>query len=321
MADDKTSEQQVAFAISEAIRAKRGERKASSQQELAALEASLLADLESFQDSQLEGFFESEPAKVRPQVVAAVSKQFPELGGSVPRQESVRSQPAATAAPQPKPALGAGLLAQLRQQAEQVAQQSENESKDRAQVSRFLDEGLRRIFEYVNELVQQLNVLRPVIPRVYTLFGAIEFKDMAWQRGFVDYRTDSKQPGVVFEAVNFSFSLKTAKEVCLEREASAIESLRKILLDSGVVFRCEEKRNERHMVESAMFYLAPEVKSTLRWQADPEKRGVVLETRNFERFGDVRYFLPVDCLTHDMLEEFGRLLLGQANRFRDFAKR
>ena len=216
-----------------------------------------------------------------------------------------------------------GLLAQLKQQAEQVNLQNSVQSKISAEASLLVNEGLQRVFEYLNELVTQLNVLHPVISREYTLFGVVEFKDLVWQRGFVDYRTNSNKMGdaAVLESVNFSFNLKADREVVLERDASAIESLSELLYDNGVVFRCQEKRNQRQMVESATFYVAPEIKATLCWRADIEKRGVVLEARNFERFGDMSYFLSAEALTQEMLEEFGRLLLGQANRFRDFARR
>ena len=324
MSEKKLSDQEIASAIAEAIRAKRGGRQSCSAEELAAQEATLLADLESFQDSKLDDLVESEPA--RPPVTNVASgSAFPEIGrmGVNPPKENTRPQPVDQPAPPVLPPAASGLLAQLKQQAEQVNLQNSVQSKISAETAQQVDAGLHRVFEYINDLVMQLNVLHPVITRAYTLFGVIEFKDLVWQRGFVGYRSSANKMGdaALLESVNFSFNLKADREVVLEREASAIESLSELLYDNGVVFRCQEKRNQRQMVESATFYLAPEIKATLCWRADIERRGVVLEARNFERFGDMRYFLSAEVLTQEMLEEFGRLLLGQANRFRDFARR
>ena len=211
MNEKKPSDQEIASAIAEAIRAKRGGCRASSAEELAAQEALLLADLESFQDSALDCIIENESA--RPPVANVSSgTAFPEIGkmGVNPPKECARPQPEVQAPRQASSVAATGLLAQLKQQAEQVNLQNSVQSKISAEASLLVNEGLQRVFEYLNELVTQLNVLYPVISREYTLFGVIEFKDLVWQRGFVDYRTNSNKMGdaAVLESVNFSFKIK-----------------------------------------------------------------------------------------------------------------
>ncbi len=317
---DKTTDA-AASAIADALRAKR-ERKSNTDLDLAALEASLLADIESF-DMRALTVNEAAP---RPAMLEATR----DLGLPTIAPEGARAQKPASA-PKLSPAIanpdastlqpGASLLSQLRQQAESRIQESASQSRQQSELAQMMDEGLRRVFDFFHEFIQQLNIIQPTVARTYSLPGLAEFSGLVWQKGFVDYRTRPYSAGTVFDVVAISFQLKTSRHVYIERDGPAVESLRKILIDSGVVFSCEEKRNNRQMVEKAVFSLAPEVKTTVRWKADFEKGGVVLETRNLERFGDIRYFVPMESLTQAMLDEFGRLVLGQGHRFREFTRR
>lgn len=317
MSDRKKHSQESASAISAAIRAKH-ERTLATESDLAALEASLLADLDAFGDRSLDPAHESASQRV----VLPKKNEFPSIipeGAHLPKSATAAS--GLKAAHPPVKPMTSGLLSQLRQQAETLIQETTCRTKAQERDVLRMDECLRQLFDYVNDLVQQLNVIRPTISRTYTLFGSIRFSDLAWQRGFADYRTYRERAGVAIESVMMSFNLKATRELQIERDAAAIESLRKMLYDSGVVFRCEETLNQRRMVEKATFFLAPEIRATLRWVADPVNGVIVLETRNFERFGDQRYFQAPESFDPAMFEEFGRLLLGQPNRFRDFVRR
>ena len=52
------------------------------------------------------------------------------------------------------------------------------------------------------------------------------------------------------------------------------------------------------------------------------KGAIVLETRNLERLGsDVHARIRPDAVDQALLDEFGRLVLGLPNRFRELARR
>ena len=48
---------------------------------------------------------------------------------------------------------------------------------------------------------------------------------------------------------------------------------------------------------------------------------ISLETRNLERLGRALYSVRPQAVDQALLDDFGRLVLGQPNRFRELAKR
>jgi hypothetical protein len=48
---------------------------------------------------------------------------------------------------------------------------------------------------------------------------------------------------------------------------------------------------------------------------------LLLETRNLERLGSAVYTINPHFVDQALLDDFGRLVLGQPNRFRELAKR
>lgn len=129
-----------AFAISEAIRAKR-ERKYGLAEDIAALEESLLADIEAF---DLDA-------------------------------------------------------AERRAQSELHTAHTERTASNEA-----IDQALQHLFFYLHEFVQQLNIVRPAIPRDYPLLEKYLLSQLAWHEGFADYRTQSQSAGALVELVTFS---------------------------------------------------------------------------------------------------------------------
>ena len=83
----------------------------------------------------------------------------------------------------------------------------------------------------------------------------------------------------------------------------------------------EEFKNERGYVERAEFEIRGEVSVGARWRADFDQGVLVLETRNLERLGSAVFTIRPQFVDDALLDDFGRLILGQANRFRELAKR
>ena len=86
-------------------------------------------------------------------------------------------------------------------------------------------------------------------------------------------------------------------------------------------FTCKEFKNERSYVERAEFEIGGQVGVSARWKADFANGVLILESRNLERLGSVVYTLKPDAIDKEFLDEFGRLLLGLPNHFRDLVKR
>ena len=142
-----------------------------------------------------------------------------------------------------------------------------------------------------------------------------------WHEGFSDYRTQSQSAGALVELVTFSYHLNGKGSLRIERDGAAVERFRTTLFDFGLPFTCKEFKNERRYVERAEFDISCDVSVSARWRADFAKGAIVLEARNLERLGSALYTLRPRAIDQALLDDFGRLVLGQPNRFRELAKR
>lgn len=318
--DDRDSRPESPIAA--AIRSKR-QRRPATEADLAALEASIIADLEAFNLHAVAPAPESPTVEELATAQDNARRAFPAILPEGVARPLPTPAAAAPAAPAPQPVPATSLLQELRQQAEQQQRDDAIRQQESTAVSQHLDEALRRVFAYCHDLVQQLNILKPTVERRYSLLGNIDFTGLQWQEGFADYRTrpHSAGSGSIYEQVTLSCHLLAPEKLTLERDAFAAEKFRSALFDTGVVFSCDEIRNSRYMLEKAVFAITAEVKISLRWVADLAQGVIVLESRNLERFGNRNYVLKPEAVSLAMLDQFARLLLGQANDFRNYYSR
>lgn len=306
--------------ILEAIRAKR-ERKTGTGKDIEELEASLLADIEAFdidaaeRRARREYLANSGAGMTDPMLV------FPEIAPARPAAKPAAKIQTPEPVEPPTPEIGSSLLDQLRHRAEIRQREIHSELAERTSINEAIDQALKHLFFYLHELVQQLNIIKPEIPRNYPLIEQFELNELSWQEGFADYRTQSQSAGALVELVTFSYHLNGGTTLHIERDGPSVDRFRAMLFDFGLPFTYKEFKNERSYVERAAFEIRNDVSVSARWRADFAKGAIVLETRNLERLGSAIYHLRPQVVDQALLDDFGRLILGQPNRFRELAKR
>ena len=312
--------------ILDAIRAKR-ERRSSLVGDIADLEAALIADIETFDLNETERLARREQLANMVGGMSDASLAFPKIvpAGTVRhldrRQGAVQGDDDGGQNPQ-RILEGSSLLGQLRHQAAVRQGELHTELAERTASNNALDQALRYMFFYLHDLVQQLNIVKPAIPRDYTAAGDAVFKYLVWQEGFADYRTQSQAAGAMVELVTLSYQLASPLAFTVERDGPAVERLRAALFDYGLQFSCKEFKNERSYVERAEFQIGGQIGVSARWKADFANGTLALESRNLERFGSVVHaMIRPESVDQALLDEFGRLLLALPNRFRELARR
>ena len=307
--------------ILDAIRAKR-ERRTGHVGDIAGLEASLIADIEAFDLNEAERQARREQlASLGGMGSAALA--FPEIvpSGAVRNLDSRRVGQGDDGQDPQSIVEGSSLLGQLRRQAAVRQRELHTELAERSASNNALEQTLKYMFFYLHDLVQQLNIVKPAIPRDYTAAGDVVFKDLVWQEGFADYRTQSQAAGAMVELVTLSYQLASPLTFTIERDGPAVERLRTALFDYGLQFSCKEFKNERSYVERAEFQVSGQVAVSARWKADFANGKLILESRNIERLGSNSQAIRPDAVDQALLDEFGRLVLGLPNRFRELARR
>ncbi|MDP2882935.1 MAG: hypothetical protein Q8N89_15315 [Azonexus sp.] len=313
-------------AILEAIRAKR-ERKTGTGQDIAELEASLIADIEAFDLDAAERRARREYLANSGAGMTDPTLVFPEIAPARPAEKPAQTISVEAKIPEPPPKkestpkFGSSLLDQLRERAEVRQREMHSALAERTSINEAIDQALKHLFFYLHELVQQLNIIKPDIPRDYPLIEQFELNELVWQEGFADYRTQSQSAGALVELVTFSYHLNSSATLHIERDGPSVERFRAMLFDFGLPFTYKEFKNERSYVERAEFEIRSDVSVSARWRADFSKGVIVLETRNLERLGSALYSLRPQVVDQALLDDFGRLILGQPNRFRELAKR
>ncbi len=312
---------ETASAIQEAIRAKR-ERKSTVSADIEALEASLLADIEAFDLDAAERLARREQNAQSGAGMVDSSLVFPEIASQaaprVSKPDAPAPQPEAKA---PVASAGGSLLDELRKQAEIRQRELHSAQTARTVSAEAIDSALKHLFFYLHDFVQQLNIVKPGIPRDYTLVDQLQLRQLGWQEGFADYRTQSQAAGALVELVSLSYRLSSERTLIVERDGPLVDRFRAQLFDFGLPFNCKEFKNARRYVERAEFEIRSEVSGSARWRADFDKGVLMLEMRNVERLGS--FVMPVapKLIDQALLDDFGRLILGQPNRFRELARR
>lgn len=306
--------------FTDAIRAKR-ERKSLIAEDIAFLETSLLADIEAFDLDAAEREARREQSTGGGAGMVDCGLIFPEIVPiSAPRYRPP-SQPVVESK-QPELKLdGGSLLNQLRQQAESRQRELHIEQAGRCSANSLIDQALKYLFSYLHDFVQQLNVVKPAISRDFPLLDQLAISQLVWQEGFADYRTQSASGGGLVELVTFTCRLKGDNLPAVGREGPSVERFRRTLFDYGLQFNCNEFKSRQGYVERAEFEIRSEISVSARWRADYAKGVVMLEARNLERLGSTVFTIYPRCVDDALLDEFGRLILGQANRFRELANR
>lgn len=306
--------------IADAIRAKR-DRKTTIVDDIASLEASLLADIEAFDLDAAERQARREQGTNTGAGMVDSSLVFPEIVPVAAPHLTTASQTSGNATLPEPPIEGGGLLGQLRQQAEIRQREMHSAIAERTSGNETIDQALKRVFFYLHDFVQQLNIVKPVIQRDYPLIEQYVVNQLSWLEGFSDYRTQSQSAGALVELVTFTYRLNGAGLPVIERDGPAVERFRALLFDFGLPFDCKEFKNQRSYVERAEFLIRSDISVSARWRADFANGLVILETRNLERLGSAVYTIRPQCIDLPLLEEFGRLAIGQPNRFRELANR
>lgn len=249
--------------------------------------------------------------------------EFPDLN-QPPAGASPRSATTAPAAPAPilesPSTLGASntnsLLERLKQEAQSLQETTTQVNAQNALRAALINDGLGAAYRYLDDLVKQLNIIKPAIPKEFVFPGNIVFAGMAWIEGAADFRKElTATEDRRFDNVSARFRIAAQKSIVVERENPKIEPLRKALHDYGVAFEIVERMNGYNIAEHARFTIPCQIKAGFLVKADYAAGNLLLRTRNIDRFGMMEFRLRPEDLNHETLDELTKLFLGEKSRF------
>jgi hypothetical protein len=277
--------------------------------------AQLLDDIEAF---SLNGPPACDEGPAKP-IFTRDKLSFPDLSKPAPEQRKNVAKAMAERAiglvDTSSPATGS-LLDRLKQQAQAVQHSTVKRDADEEVRAFHLSASLGAGFHYLNDLIKQLNIIKPAVPKEFVFAGNIVFAEMSWVDGAADFRMlPTATEDRLYETMTVRFRLSAPHQLQVERDALGVEPLRKMLHDANIAFQLEERKNKRSQIESGLFTIPCEIKAGFLLKADYETNDLVLRTRNIDRFGMMEFRLQAGDLTQATLDELAQLMLGQENQF------
>lgn len=217
-------------------------------------------------------------------------------------------------------------LDELKKEAEERKQQEarDTQSKLSALGQNFmrLQAKLREINDYLDELVKQLNVVKPVVLRSYYIEG-LGSLDKLNQKDYALNKTQKSIDGKDFiDTITLRFKCAADRALTGEKNTpSLIAAMREYLWDYNIKFEVQEMKNQRGFVERAVFRVPCEVPVSLTFSSDLEKSIIKIRAKNLERFSEATFIYDLDEINEKLLDEFSKVLIGRPNNFRQLGKR
>lgn len=176
---------------------------------------------------------------------------------------------------------------------------------------------LREIYTYLDDLVKQLNVVKPNVPRSYHLEGLGGLEGLNQKEYALNKTHKSIDNKDFIDTITLRFKCAAEGSLSTEKDTPGlIKTMCEHLWDFNIKFNLQEIKNQRGFVDRAVFKVPREVPVTVAFSGDLEISKINIEAKNLERLGENNFSYEIDEVNEHLLEEFSKLLVGKPNHFR-----
>lgn len=264
--------------------------------------AKLLEDLEAFSHN-----FEKEEARNRAEA-AARAQAAAEAAAKAGVEASRREQDAAVA-----PKAKSALIGILHQQAQaKVLQRPGQPSPESV---RTLNSKLRKAFNYLVEFVRLLNEASPAFAGRLNLIYVGSLPAGTLGNGLVDYRTKKVEDSEVIDYITLSYRMNSEQKARITLNKAEARALKVQLERSRLKYDEREEKNDYGKVPLVAIAIECNIPANATLRADYGALAVQFECFNIGLIGAANYRLGADELDDEIVEEFGKFILGFPSRF------
>ena len=162
---------------------------------------------------------------------------------------------------------------------------------------------------FLSELTEQLSVLDPEVVHTYDVLGHVVLPRL--RQGGYNVETDGEGAEIHKLTLRYECSGDTAPQFWVENR-DACNTAKEQLYAHSMVFRFKDDANWRYV-----FTVQPLVKVEFSFEPHPTEAGVRMVAKNFERLGTMSYALPAEKINDELLNELGKKIVKQPNKFDD----
>ncbi len=180
---------------------------------------------------------------------------------------------------------------------------------------------LREIYAYLDDLLTQLDIIKPTVLRSYYIEGVGNFDNINQH----DYVLNKKHKSIdnkdFIDQISLRFRCAHGNALTAEKESPrTIQALKEYLWNYNIKFETQEFKNQRGFVERVIFKVPCEVVVNITIKGDFEKSQIKINTKNMERLSEHNFIYEIDEINETFLEEFSKFLIGKPNNFRRLGK-
>src|SRR6266568_1331809 len=174
-----------------------------------------------------------------------------------------------------------GLLDDLKKQADLVKTQQILQQSLQGDKLKLVEEKMKQTFQYVNELLKQLTVVKPTNPLMFSIPGVSNLIGLALTDSFIDYRRKRIGDKEYFDTIHFFVKWESGNTVTVNcDDAVAAQRAREALWASKVKFAEEEKKSPKGILVGARFTFPAAILTDMTISADPPPGDLLLFPNN-----------------------------------------
>jgi hypothetical protein len=212
-----------------------------------------------------------------------------------------------------------GLLDDLKKQADMVKSQQLSEKAILEESIKLVEAKMHQTFLYVDDLLKQLAVLKPINPTVYSIHGVGDFQNLGFAESFINYRKKKIGDKEYYDYITMFIKWSSPENLIVERDMpAAIQKVTDALWRFSLKFTEEKIKKPGGGFEKMKFIVPNNVTCDITIKADHENARLVVKGKHFFRLGADELHIPAADIDEALLEEFARMLIGQANRLRKY---
>ncbi len=212
-------------------------------------------------------------------------------------------------------ALKPSLLDHLREQSEVVRAAAEAARRPVVTAQQNLSRRLWHVFQWLEEAVQYLCVIRPAVTREFRLTDALTIDQPKFDHGFVSFRRQGLRESEPLDYVALQYLLAGDESPVIRVGINAAAAMDELLRTSMLKFHYQTEEDNQGIVRYGAFRVQPKISASVLVRPDYLRQVVNVTLRNVDRFDSVVLeFLP-DALGESALEDLVRCALGSSDRF------
>ncbi len=214
------------------------------------------------------------------------------------------------------------LLEDLKKKAESLQTKEHQRSEQTSQNIIAVDQKLRQIFSYLNELAKTLVVIKPEVQKPYILGTVGTFDGLRQADHFADYRVNNLQNRECFDNVSFIFKSVAPQTLNVPFDDPLLaERFEKLLWEYSVIFNRDDVLNAQRKIVKVNFRVPHEVRSELVFQGEHEAGSIRIACKNIGRFSYDELVFECDEIDTVWLDELAKFVMTQPTQFKLNGKR